>query len=351
VSNDDVPSDDSGEEVEPALERLLRAVAHAPSAPVPVGGLDTLVGVELGRYRLEALLGQGGMGVVYRAHDRTLRRDVSIKVLPEELLRDHERRKRFLREARMAAALSHPNIAAVYDVGEEGERVFIAMELVRGRTVRSMQTAGGLAPGNVVTIAIGVASGLAKAHEAGIVHRDIKPDNVLVSDDGVVKVLDFGLAKGYGRQSLPPDTSVATEPGRVLGTPAYMSPEQATGRFVDGRSDVFSFGVMLYELLSGERPFGAAKSLADILVAHRTLAPQPVRRVRQEVPAALGALVDACISKDCAKRPSMSEVVDTLRQMEPRRGGRQRKMRIVAVAVVIAFLAIGVGVVLAECTA
>ena len=217
----------------------------------------TLVGATLAHYSIEAKLGQGGMGVVYRARDSRLARDVALKVLPASVAADSERRARLLREARSAAAVNHSNIAAVYDVGESEGRVYLAMELVEGATLRERLARGALPAPEATRIARAIAAGLARAHERGIVHRDLKPENVMLGREGAVKILDFGLAKLHE----PDSTDSALErqetqtlEGRVMGTPGYMSPEQASGRAVDARTDVYALGVVLQEMLTGGLP-------------------------------------------------------------------------------------------------
>ncbi|MDQ2977705.1 MAG: serine/threonine protein kinase, partial [Acidobacteriota bacterium] len=193
-------------------------------------------------------LGAGGMGEVYRARDGRLGRDVALKVLPTEVAQDAQRRSRFEQEARAASALAHPNIIAVYDVGESDSSVWIAMELVEGRTVRELLASGPLTARRTLEVGTQVAEGLAAAHAAGIVHRDLKPENLILSKDGYVKILDFGLAKLAERGLAQPEGPTVsagapgTEPGTVMGTVGYMSPEQAAGQQVDFRSDQFSFG-------------------------------------------------------------------------------------------------------------
>jgi serine/threonine-protein kinase len=274
------------------------------------------------------------MGLVYRARDVTLRREVALKLLPPELVDDEKRRKRFLREARLAAAMVHPNIATLFDVGEEGASVFLAMELVRGKTLREkMRSRGPLDRDEIVRLGVGIGSGLAEAHAAGIVHRDLKPDNVMTSPPDFVKILDFGLAKLDRREGGA--TSLGTEPGRVLGTPGYMSPEQARGNDVDARSDVFSFGVLLFELATGKRPF-RGDTLTDILVAHREDAPETIAGHRRDLPRALSDLVAQCLAADPKDRPAMKDVVERLRAL-PR--GRRPAALVVSVVVLIAAIA------------
>jgi serine/threonine-protein kinase len=218
---------------------------------------DDLCGTVLDHYRVVAKLGQGGMGVVYRARDERLGRDVALKVLPASLARDEERRRRLVREARSAAAVDHPNIATVFDVGEAHGRVYLAMELLSGTTLGARLAAGPLEKAEAIRVARAIAEGLARAHTKGVVHRDLKPDNVMLLEGGGVKILDFGLAKL--RDQATSDSQIArqdtqTREGAVMGTPGYMSPEQATARPVDARTDVFAWGVVLHEMLTGELP-------------------------------------------------------------------------------------------------
>ena len=199
------------------------------------------------------------MGVVYKARDTRLKRLVALKVLPAEFSSDPERRRRFEQEARAASALSHPNIVTIHDIGEADGTVFIAMECVSGRTLSDLIPAGGLPFDQALSLAAQVAGAFAKAHAAGIIHRDLKPSNVMVTTDGLVKVLDFGLAKLVEEPVAAGDSTVSAAPetvkGAMLGTPSFMSPEQAAGRPVDARSDIFSFGALLYEMITGRRAF------------------------------------------------------------------------------------------------
>jgi predicted Ser/Thr protein kinase len=288
---------------DPMEEMFLREAAHAPDeAPPP-----RLVGQTLGRYRVASLLGKGGMGVVYYAQDTKLRRPVALKVLPPALVADPERRRRFLREARSAAAVTHPGIAAVYDVGEESGNVFLAMEYVEGKTLRALlrERTGGLPSPQVARIGCDIAVALAKAHAVGVIHRDLKPENVMLSEDGIVKILDFGLAKLRETEvSEVSETATAghlTEAGRVMGTPHYMSPEQALGKPVDERTDVFSLGVMLYELCSGRLPFSGATDM-EAIVSRTRDDPRPLRELRPEVVPELVQVIDRCLRKSAAGR-------------------------------------------------
>jgi tetratricopeptide (TPR) repeat protein/predicted Ser/Thr protein kinase len=226
-----------------------------------------LIGKTLGRYRIEAKIGEGGMGVVYRATDEKLRRSVALKVLSDDLVMDADRRRRFLREARVAAAITHPNIATVHDIGETDDgHIYIAMELIEGPSLRQWIERGAMDAATALQIAKDLTHALIKAHKLGIVHRDLKPDNIMVSEQLDVKVLDFGLAKPLEHANGPSSASVITEEGQLLGTPGYMSPEQAAGRAVDGRTDIFAIGVVLYEMATGARPFRGSSSI-DMLIA------------------------------------------------------------------------------------
>ncbi len=210
-------------------------------------------GTKLGRYEIRSPIGAGGMGEVYRARDTRLGREVAIKVLPEDLAEDPRVRTRFEREAKAVAALSHPNIMALYDVGAEGDTSYAVMELLEGETLRRRVARSALPWRKTIEIAGAVADGLAAAHARGIVHRDIKPENIFITTDGVVKILDFGIARLERKLAADEQGEVSTLPvptteGMPIGTPAYMSPEQVEGGHVDARSDVFSLGCVLYEM-------------------------------------------------------------------------------------------------------
>jgi Tol biopolymer transport system component/tRNA A-37 threonylcarbamoyl transferase component Bud32 len=262
-------------------------------------------GSKLGPYEILSPLGAGGMGEVYRARDERLKRDLAIKVLPEELASDKDRRARFEREARSASALSHPNILTIHDIGSVGPTVYIAMELVDGVTLREALASGPLPTKKTLDIAVQMTEALAAAHAAGIVHRDLKPENVMVSKLGYVKILDFGLAKLVSPDSEEHSnlqTAVeGTIPGMVLGTVGYMSPEQAAGRAVDFRSDQFSFGSILYELATGKRAFHRDTS-AETLTAIIREEPEPVAALNPRTPAPLRWIVERCLAKDPEER-------------------------------------------------
>ena len=267
-------------------------------------------GARLSHYRLIEKIGEGGMGVVYRAHDERLRRDVALKILPPDLTANEGRRLRFLREARTAAAVTHPNIVTVYDVGEVDGVVFIAMEVVEGRTLRAHLGGRALPVRETLRLAVEMAEGLARAHQGRVVHRDLKPDNVIVGADGHVKMLDFGLARlGHEPEAagsaelsrLDTLSRELTREGTVLGTPAYMSPEQARGRPVDARSDLFAFGVTLYEMVTGGPPF-RGQTTTDTLSAILRDEPVPASQVNPEVPPDLDRIIGKCLQKDPAER-------------------------------------------------
>ncbi len=258
-----------------------------------------LTGRTLGPYRILDKLGAGGMGEVYKAHDSRLNRTVAIKVLPPSIATP-ERLQRFEQEARAASALNHPNILTIHDVGREGDIAYLAMEWVEGETLRELINQGRLPSRRILQIVQQIAEGLAKAHAAGIVHRDLKPENVMITSDGLVKIVDFGIAK----LTEIPDAELAatvtqtrrTMPGFVVGTVGYMSPEQASGRPIDYRSDQFGLGVVTYELATGSRPFDRAttpQSLAATIEAD----PTPVQSLNPEIPPHLALIIERCLAK------------------------------------------------------
>ncbi|HHH31081.1 MAG TPA: serine/threonine protein kinase [Polyangiaceae bacterium] len=256
----------------------------------------------IAHYEIQTRIGVGGMGVVYRALDTKLRRSVALKVLHPNVAEDEDRRKRFVREGRLVAHLTHPNIATVYDVGEADGRVYIAMELVEGEPLTAM-----IEPGRRVEVCEAlrivheVTRGLAKAHEIGVIHRDLKPDNIMVGDDGIVKILDFGVAKRLDNFKVD-FTDIKTQHGSLVGTPAYMSPEQAAGKKeVDQRSDIFSVGVVLFELLTGKRPF-EGETWQETIIAINRDEPPLISTLRSDVPAAIDEMVDRCLAKQPESR-------------------------------------------------
>ena len=259
-------------------------------------------GQKLGPYEILAPLGAGGMGEVYRARDSRLRREVAIKVLSAELSADADRRNRFEQEARSASALNHHNIVTVHEIGTSDATIYIAMELVDGKTLREVLQGGPLPTKRLLDIAYQIADGLAKAHAAGIVHRDLKPENVMVTKDGVVKILDFGLAKLLKTQNEEvSNIPTATRAGTVMGTVGYMSPEQASGRPLDFRSDQFSLGSILYEMATGKRAFQRGTS-AETLTAIIREETEPVERLNAAMPAPFRWIVERCLQKDPEER-------------------------------------------------
>jgi serine/threonine protein kinase len=267
-----------------------------------------MIGKQLKHYEIEELLGRGGMGVVYRARDTKLNRPVALKVLSAELTADPDRRRRFLQEARTAGSINHPAVAQIYDVDESNGVTFLAMEFVEGKTIRELVVGRELDVLGAVEIASQAGEGLAKAHEMGIVHRDIKSDNIMVTRDGHAKILDFGLAKlldpalgahpdrGAGEKVSLMETIAKTQDGVVLGTVAYMSPEQARGQKVDHRSDVFSLGIVLYEMVTGQLPFRGDSPL-DTMHAIAFEETRPVTTLRANLPPSLQRVASRCLRK------------------------------------------------------
>jgi serine/threonine protein kinase/alpha-beta hydrolase superfamily lysophospholipase len=276
------------------------------------------VGTKLGPYEITAPLGAGGMGEVYAARDARLERDLALKILSTEMADDGEGLSRFEREARLASALSHPNIVTIYDIGTSGNFRYIAMELIKGSTIRELLRGGPLTLEQTLDIAAQITDGLAKAHEAGIVHRDLKPENVMVTRDGLTKILDFGLGK-YDLSHLAATScstiveGALTADGRILGTVDYMSPEQALGESVDFRSDQFSFGSLLCEMVSGKRPFhraSAVQTLSAIIEASPELPESP------RLPGPIREIVNCCLEKRPAQRyPSTRILASELRRV------------------------------------
>jgi tetratricopeptide (TPR) repeat protein len=265
-----------------------------------------MVGTTLHHYRIIEALGSGGMGEVYAAEDTRLKRRVALKVLPRIVATDAERRDRFEREAQAIAALNHPNIVTVHSIELAGDVPFLTMELVEGKTLADLIPRGGMPPAKLLTIAIALADAVAAAHQRGIVHRDLKPANVMVTGDGRVKVLDFGLAKlrddaaAVAGLSVMPTKPITGE-GRIIGTVAYMAPEQADGKPVDARSDIFSLGVLLFEMATGEKPFKGDTSLS-ILSSIIKDTPASVTDLNRAMPLALGRIVKRCLAKDPSRR-------------------------------------------------
>lgn len=277
-----------------------------------------LIGQTVSHYRILDKIGAGGMGEVYRATDTKLGRDVALKMLPADMARDPDRLARFEREARSVAALNHPHIVTLHSVEEADGSHFLTMELVQGRSLDQLIPPAGLPVDQILRIATAIAEALAAAHEKGIVHRDLKPANVMVTDNGRVKVLDFGLAKET--QTANPSEATLTSAGYtkvgvVLGTPAYMSPEQIAGHPIDHRSDIFSLGIMLYEMSTGQRPF-QGRSCAELASATLRDTPQPVTDLRTELPGDLARIIRRCLEKDLRYRVQTArDVVNELRDL------------------------------------
>ncbi len=281
------------------------------------------VGKKLGHYKIIAPLGAGGMGEVYRALDTRLKRQVAIKILPERLLQDAATVERFTGEARAASALNHPNILTIYGIGQVDGYHFIAAEFIDGRTLREQLKQANLKLPEILDVGIQVANALVAAHNAGLVHRDIKPENIMLRPDGIVKVLDFGLAKLTERKSLNLGETLTliktpTHPGTIIGTISYMSPEQARGLAIDTRSDIFSLGIVLYELIAGAQPF-TGKTLSDVLAAILTEEPAPLSKFAVAVPAELEWSIRKALSKDRDERyQSIKNLLGDLKRLKQR---------------------------------
>ncbi len=313
-------------------------------------------GTRLGPYEILAPLGVGGMGEVYRARDKKLDRDVAVKVLPESFAKDPDALARFEREAKAVAALSHPNILSIHDFGSDGGRAYAVMELLEGETLRSKIESRAISQKQAVEWALQIARGLSAAHGKGLVHRDLKPDNVFVTKDGHVKILDFGLAKRLEAASEHDQTSVPTgaghtEPGTVLGTMGYMSPEQLRGLPVDHRSDIFSFGAILYELLSGKRAF-KKDTASDTIAAVLKEDPPELTQSGRNISPALDHVVRHCLEKDREDRFqtakdvmfALSEASGSVTAASVAPGPGRRRVPLIAAAVVL--LLIGAGLLL-----
>jgi serine/threonine protein kinase len=295
-----------------ALEVIAEELAKDQEVP--------LEGKEFGHYRVLSLLGAGGMAEVYLAEDLSLPRKVALKLLPAAFTQDVDRARRFEQEARAVSALNHPNIVTIYEIGQHNGRQYIASELIEGSTLRDRMTKG-MRLQEVLDVTIQVASALTAAHRAGVVHRDIKPENIMLRPDGYVKVLDFGLAKLADKE--PGDTSsektgakkFSTTAGVVLGTASYMSPEQARGQRVDARTDIFSLGVMLYEMIAGRGPF-VAPTTADTIVAILSMEATPLRRMVSDIPIESDRIVAKALAKArSARYQSAEEMLKALKDL------------------------------------
>lgn len=290
------------------LSAELTAAPSPGALPVPPGPSSSISGTTVGHFEVLDLLGAGGFGEVYRARDNRLGRMVALKVLPAAFARDPERRERFRREALAASALNHPNICTVYDLFDSGEKTFIVMELVEGRTLHAALAAGPLPVVEALPIALQITEALAEAHRAGILHRDVKSANIVLTLRGQVKVLDFGLAKRLGTEAGSGDSAPAalTREGTALGTLTYMSPEQLLGKAVDGRSDLFSFGVVLFEMMTGRLPFEGSTPIA---VSDAILHAPPRDFGDAPVPEKLKTTIRKLLEKDPARRYASAEEV------------------------------------------
>src|ERR1017187_6520689 len=318
-----------------------------------------MIGQSLGHYRIVEKLGQGGMGTVYRALDTRLGRPVAIKALPPEAVADPERTKRFMLEARAASALNHPNIVTIYDIVTEDGIDFIAMECVEGKTLQQLIGRKGLPLGEALEYAVQITDALATAHAAGIVHRDLKPSNIIVTGKGLVKVLDFGLAKltePSGSDDVASTQTLLTHEGAVMGTVAYMSPEQAEGKKVDARSDIFSFGSGFYEMLTGQRAFQKETRTATLSAILRD-EPKRLQETRPHIPRGVERVLSLCLRKDVRRRfqhmDDLSIALDALREESdsgrfveelPALGKRagQRRHRLSIAAGLVLLLAAGI---------
>ena len=287
------------------VERMLQSAAPTNFMNTPVLGqrptaVELRAGDKFGRYQIQSLLGAGGGGKVYRAHDPNLRRAVAIKVLQMAAVQESDRR-RFKREAETASALNHPNIVTVYEIGVENGIDFIAMEFIDGKSLRDSIPKRGLKLSQFFPWAIQIAEALAAAHRAGIVHRDLKPGNVMIADRGTAKVVDFGIAKAIPKELVPADANISlTQEGVITGTYAYMAPEQTQGKTVDSRSDIFSFGSLLYEMVSGQPAFSG--SALTVIAKVQDAEPAQLDSLTSEIPKGVAQLIVQCLRKEPADR-------------------------------------------------
>src|SRR5262249_47437430 len=275
-----------------------------------------MTGSKVEQYEILDRLGGGGMGEIFRARDTRLNRMVAIKVLPKADADDDMRRRRFLLEAQSASALNHPGIITVHDILSEGDTDYLVMELVTGQTLTDLIPEGGMVPSDILNYGSQMAAAFAAAHAAGIVHRDIKPRNVMLTSTKLVKVLDFGLAKSPFKGSAPNTEQTVraplTQAGTVMGTVNYMSPEQAEGKNVDSRSDIFSFGIVLYEMVTGKSAF-ASNSVISTMSAILRDEPKPISALSPNTPAGLDDIINGCLRKNVDERTqSMDEVREAL---------------------------------------
>jgi serine/threonine protein kinase len=264
-------------------------------------------GEQIGRYKIRSAIGKGGMGEVFLAEDTELERLIALKVLPEDLANDAERMRRFVQEAKSASALNHPNIITIYEIGKTDKTNFIATEYIEGETLHNHLKSSRMNLKSFLDVAVQVASALDAAHRAGIVHRDIKPENIMIRPDGLVKILDFGIAKLIEKRNELVEAEAATaikagtQDGLIIGTASYMSPEQARGKDIDARSDIFSFGVVLYEMLTGKQPFEGESAIDTISsIIHKE--PVPLNQITSDVPRELQHIVEKSLRKDREER-------------------------------------------------
>ena len=328
--------------------------------------MSLTAGTRLGPYEIQSLLGAGGMGEVYLARDTRLQRTVAIKILPAHLSSDPNLQTRFEQEAKSISALQHPNICVIYDIGSQGGVDFMVMEYVAGKTLDKLIPHGGLPTTVAIKYAVQIAEALARAHAAGIVHRDLKPANIMVDESGLVKVLDFGLAKLAAPASAISEGATmatgsatpgmgSTTPGMIVGTLAYMSPEQAEGKVIDARNDVFSFGSVLYEMLTGSRAFDGQSSAA-LLAAVMRDDPKPVNELKRDVPPEVRKIVTRCLKKEpTARYASGAELAHELKScrdllfpdsgvgLSPARIARQAQRPRVLVPLLLVVILLGFG--------
>lgn len=319
---------------------------------------EDLTGRRIGRYEIRSLLGRGGMGAVYRAHDSNLDRSVAIKILPPHLVTDSERVRRFMQEAKSASALNHPHVISIYEIGQDESVHYIAMELVEGATLRERMGGSPLEIKRAIIIGEEIAEAIGAAHEAGVVHRDLKPENVIIATAGYVKVLDFGLAKLRKEVSTVEQTNTAvmsTEPGKIMGTVGYMSPEQAEGKPVDHRSDIFSLGCILYEMVSGRSPF-RGRSPVDTMHNIVHAEPPPLRTIIPDIPFELQRMISKALAKAPEERYQSAKdlAVDLrrlLRELDSNtsltseygytpKGSRSRRLAFAALGAVLVVIAV-----------
>ena len=322
---------------------FIKSPAFEAAPELLSGDPEALIGQHLGSYRIDAVAGVGGMGVVYLAWDERLGRKVALKLLPQSMVANEAKLERLKREARTASALNHPNIVTIHEIGEVDSTHYVATEFIEGTTLRERMTKGLIPPPHAVEIAAQVTSALCVAHNAGIVHRDVKPENIMLRPDGYVKVLDFGIAKLTQQEPVGTATTIGaqlpTGQTMMLGTTRYMSPEQASGHAVDARSDLWSLGVVFYEMLAGRAPFEGEKA-ADVIAAIFERDPQPLKQRAPGVSPALQSVVNRSLRKDPAQRyQTAEEMLSELRAIKQRTDGiAARSARWVAPAAIAALL-------------